>query len=355
MAAMRLALFHAVLLALDAATLLFLRKQPRRWLDALLRWTYSTVISVGLGGWLVYPGESPAFSTIGLLAQLVFGHAPVVLALAAAVRGLPSRLRVALIGTSLVLVGIAADAFLLEPHRLEVTRYEIATPAVERRLRIVVLADLQTDAVTGYEREVVRRARELRPDLVLLPGDYVQLPEGDAYDATARALGRLVDTIHAPLGAYAVEGNVDPPTWPESVFGGTRVVATRRTTTVRVGPLALTSLSFEDSFDVGLALPREPGFHVVMGHGPDFALGRVEADLLVAGHTHGGQVQLPLIGPLMTLSEVPRRWAAGGLVELPRGRRLVVSRGLGMERGTAPRLRFLCQPELVVIDLVPAR
>jgi len=93
-------------------------------------------------------------------------------------------------------------------------------------------------------------------------------------------------------------------------------------------------------------------FHVVLGHSPNFALGRIEADLLVAGHTHGGQVRVPLVGPLVTLSKVPRRWAAG-LTDLPGGGRLLVSRGVGMEGGSAPRLRLFCRPELVVIDLAP--
>ena len=94
------------------------------------------------------------------------------------------------------------------------------------------------------------------------------------------------------------------------------------------------------------------GFHVVFGHGPDFALGAVDADLLVAGHTHGGQVRLPIIGPLLTYSTIPRAWAAG-VTALSGGRTLVVSRGVGMERAHAPRLRFRCKPEIVIIDVLP--
>jgi len=109
----------------------------------------------------------------------------------------------------------------------------------------------------------------------------------------------------------------------------------------------------EDSFDSRLSITSVERFHIVMGHSPDFALGNVRADLLVAGHTHGGQVRLPFIGPVITLSSVPRSWAAG-LTELTGGRTLIVSRGIGMERGSAPRLRFLCRPELVIVDVVPA-
>jgi hypothetical protein len=108
------------------------------------------------------------------------------------------------------------------------------------------------------------------------------------------------------------------------------------------------------SFNTATQVAGDPEhFHVVLGHSPNFALGDVAADLLIAGHTHGGQVRLPLVGAIMTLSRIPRRWAAGGLTNLPDGRRLLVSRGIGMERCNAPRLRFLCRPELVVLDLTP--
>ena len=93
-------------------------------------------------------------------------------------------------------------------------------------------------------------------------------------------------------------------------------------------------------------------FHITMGHRPDFALGEIDSDLLIAGHTHGGQVQVPFWGPVMILSRVPRSWASG-VTKLDRNRTLVVSRGVGMERGGAPEVRFLCRPELVVLTIVP--
>ncbi|HTE06996.1 MAG TPA: metallophosphoesterase, partial [Planctomycetota bacterium] len=76
--------------------------------------------------------------------------------------------------------------------------------------------------------------------------------------------------------------------------------------------------------------------------------GRV--DLVVAGHTHGGQVRLPWIGPLITLTAVPRAVAGGGLHEL-NGTPLYVSRGVGHEQGDAPRVRFLCPPEISLLTL----
>jgi hypothetical protein len=132
---------------------------------------------------------------------------------------------------------------------------------------------------------------------------------------------------------------------------GARTYPTSRTETI--GPVTVTGLSFDDGFDTGLKVDRQPGLHVVLAHGPDFALGDIDADLLIAGHTHGGQVRVPFFGPPITFSRVPRAWAAGR-TELPGGRVLYVSRGVGVERRNAPRLRFNCRPEVAVIEVVPA-
>jgi predicted MPP superfamily phosphohydrolase len=157
----------------------------------------------------------------------------------------------------------------------------------------------------------------------------------------------------APDGVFAVQGNVDPDSWPE-IFSDLPVTATRSTQSFDAGQLRITCLKERRSFSPELeVLNDEPGrFHVVLGHSPNFALGRIQADLLVAGHTHGGQVRLPWLGPVLNSSLLPRSQAAG-VSRLASGATLVVSRGLGLEREAAPRLRFLCRPELVVIDIVP--
>ena len=91
----------------------------------------------------------------------------------------------------------------------------------------------------------------------------------------------------------------------------------------------------------------------MLSHKPDAVYNLEPAsrvDLVVAGHTHGGQVVLPLFGPPITLTSVPREIARGGLGEMD-GRTIYVSRGIGMERGQAPPLRFLCPPEISLLTL----
>ena len=193
-----------------------------------------------------------------------------------------------------------------------------------------------------------------KPDLILFAGDYIQVPWRQR-EAPRRELRELLREmqISAQPAAFAVQGNVDPAGW-EEIFAGTGVTAVAARRSFELPELDLTCLGLDDSFDPSLAVAnaRPERFHVVLGHVPNFALGKIEADLLVAGHTHGGQVRLPWLGPVVVNCRIPRRWAAG-LTELSGGRKLLVSRGIGMERGFAPRMRFLCRPELAVIDLTP--
>ena len=92
---------------------------------------------------------------------------------------------------------------------------------------------------------------------------------------------------------------------------------------------------------------------ILFAHRPEvvYRLGpNTRVDLVVAGHTHGGQVQIPFFGPPITLTSVPRHVAAGGLHDM-NGRRIYVSRGVGWEHGHAPRVRFLCPPEATLLTL----
>ncbi len=100
-------------------------------------------------------------------------------------------------------------------------------------------------------------------------------------------------------------------------------------------------------------MPGDGDVRILIAHRPDVVhelTPHTRVDLLAAGHTHGGQVQLPLIGPLSTASGVSRDFAAGGLHVID-GRALYVSRGIGVERGQAPRLRLGAPPEILIVTI----
>ncbi|MEX0586449.1 MAG: metallophosphoesterase [Pirellulales bacterium] len=297
------------------------------------------------------------FGVLALISHAVFGHVLLVLVASAyLLRRDARRLAIACAVAAVAIVLVGVDAFLIEPTWLEVNRYRIESPKLRAPLRIAVLADLQSDSIGAYERSVLERVMAEKPDMILLAGDYLQIDDPHEWLIQRDRLRALLAEVKfaAPLGVYAVAGNVDRANWTE-IFAGSSVesLAITRSIDLQRDDLRVTGLSMVDSFEPTLNIAESDRFHICLGHSPDFALGSVQADLLVAGHTHGGQVRLPFFGPLVTFSRVPRHWATG-LNDLGGGRRLLVSRGVGMERGHAPRLRFLCRPELVFLELSPA-
>ncbi len=112
-----------------------------------------------------------------------------------------------------------------------------------------------------------------------------------------------------------------------------------------------------DAVRAGLeATPEDGALTLLMSHRPDTVLGLPAAarvDLTVAGHTHGGQIVVPGIGPLVTLTDVPRSVARGGLNEVD-GNPIYVSPGVGVERGRAPQVRLFNRPAVAVLTLADA-
>jgi predicted MPP superfamily phosphohydrolase len=263
------------------------------------------------------------------------------------------------------LAPVGAYASFVEPERLVVERAEVELPAEragDRPLRLGILADLQFERLGDHEREAVRRLMAERPDVILLAGDYHQA-SASSLARELPALRRLLGRLRAPGGVFAVHGDCEGVDEARRVMAGTGVrVLVNDLTHVRVRGRALTIAGLERDYwsaaasRAARALESAPGpgdVRILLAHRPDsvFLLEpRSRVDLVVAGHTHGGQVQLPLYGPPSIASRVPRDVGAGGLHTLD-GRRIYVSRGVGVERGQAPRLRLGAPPEVSVVTL----
>ena len=272
------------------------------------------------------------FDTAQLAAHALFGHAIAYLIGSALLLRRAAR-KTAILGAfaGAAIAAVAVDSLLIEPTWLEVSHYELRSPKLQRPVRIVVLADFQTDQCGPYERRVLEQVLREDPDMILLAGDYLQAAPAELPSLLEEVNALLRElNFRAPDGVFAVQGNADIWYPWTRLFQGLPIYRARSTRSIDIAGLRLTCLSVGDSFRPHLQVPNnEPNrYHIVLGHCPQFAMGNIEADLLLAGHTHGGQVQLPWIGPLTTGCAVPRSWA-GGLTELPGGRKLIVSRGTG--------------------------
>ncbi len=254
---------------------------------------------------------------------------------------------------------IGIEGFLIEPTALTVKYYTIRSPKITKPVRIAFLADFQTDNIGDYERRTLELLKTQKADMILFGGDYIQArtkQHEEKLITDFRALYQELN-ITPPLGIYAVKGNQEVGTWIgwNALLHDLGIYQAQRTITLEHGDIRLTLLGLHDSFvptQRRFSNPRNR-FHIVVGHAPIFSLGKPNADLLLAGHTHGGQVQIPGFGPMITLAKgLPRRWASGKTT-LPGGGTLIVSHGTGLERGRAPRIRLFCRPDFVVIDLLP--
>jgi len=300
------------------------------------------------------------FGMLQALAWVLFVYVPGLLAVGAV--SASGVLRAACVAGAVMLAGIGVDAVFIEPFALQERRVTLALDGLSEPLRVVLLADIQTHSVGDYEARALTLAADAKPDLLLFAGDYIQAESPEVVaEQRARLSQALVDSGLAPrLGAFGVEGDVDRPGWQDALLGVHTVSSQKPVMVVGAGELRLVMLDLETSrmpLEPGVLDPEDGRPTIVLGHRPDYSLGLADAGpdtLMLAGHTHGGQVRLPGLGPLVTFSRVPRDQARG-VTRLPGGAHLVVSAGVGLERSTAPRLRFFCPPEVWVLDLVPAQ
>jgi predicted MPP superfamily phosphohydrolase len=264
----------------------------------------------------------------------------------------------------------ATAAFLyatwIEPFHIGVTQAELRSPKLDGHtpLRLLHITDLHIEHITERERKLLRLVEELTPDVVVFTGDYLNL--SSVYDPCAQAeahdlLARLCDITRCPV--YAVTGSppVDRTDIVPAIFADLPITwlqdqgqaLHRNGHTIRFIGLHCTR---ERSLDVPRLrdlLDGKPGqaFTVLLYHSPDLMPEAVELgiDLYLCGHTHGGQVRLPLFGALLTSSAFWKSYEMGRYEE--GGTTLYVSRGLGMEGMGAPRARFLSPPEIVLWTL----
>jgi predicted MPP superfamily phosphohydrolase len=274
-----------------------------------------------------------------------------------------------LIGTGATAAGLALYSGEIARHELDIVYRPIAItnlPAPFHGYRIVQLSDIHLDEYTEpfFLERIVRQVNTLAPDLVLLTGDFIT--HGSlTFIAGGHAVHRcaeILTTLTAPL-RYAVLGNHDVS------FNGPLVIETLTThgTPVLVNqyvPIERNSARLwlcgvddpgTSHPDLDLTIPVKPdGPVLLMVHEPDYADDVIAhprgplVDLMLAGHSHGGQIRLPFLGPLI-LPPMGEKYPEG--YYRFNQMQLYVNRGIGT---VGLPFRLNCPPEITVITLQPA-
>jgi uncharacterized protein len=267
--------------------------------------------------------------------------------------------------------GLVAYGGFWDRHHLELIEQTIhlrRLPEAFHGLRIAQVSDIHYDEFTEpyFVREIVRRVNALHPDIVVLTGDFVT--DGPLPRSVGARLSypcaEILSGIQCPY-RFASLGNHDTLVGSAVVVDALKVhgIPTLVDSYLpferdgsRLWFAGLRS-SLEDTPNLGDAVPRRAGPLepvILMAHEPDYALQVVKyggVDLMLSGHTHGGQIRLPFIGTLRPmLAKGGRRFVHGHFNVGPM--QLYVNRGIGTVK--VP-VRFLCPPELTLITLQPSQ
>lgn len=255
---------------------------------------------------------------------------------------------------------------LIEPHQLALTTLNIeapALPAAAKPVRLLHLSDLHLERLTRREAKVLALIDQVQPDLIVITGDYLNL----SYTQNAEAIvtvREFLAKIKAPFGVYATLGSppVDLATVAPHHFTNTDIQLLRHDTVdLDLGDNRfLTIMGSDCSHDMVydrvqfanlFAQSNTEYTRVLLYHSPELmpAVQQHDVALFLCGHTHGGQVRMPLYGAIMTSACTGKQYEMGRYDE--NGTTLYVSRGIGLEGMCAPRIRLLCPPEITLVTL----
>lgn len=249
------------------------------------------------------------------------------------------------------LAAVIAWATLVEPYWIEVTHHEVHAPIAEK-IKIAHLTDLHTLGIGRREKSVLRILESERPDVIVVTGDSIR------HDGNYAAVKSLYRMLRAPRGVWLVKGN-----WENAMpYGGSEGEETFYDST---GVRLLTNAAGNigkglwlvgiDDFTKGIpdfqkALVGVPAsaYRIALFHSPEYfdqIAGRV--DLVLAGHTHGGQVRIPGFPPAYCPAGCGT-YVSGWYEK--NGTRLYISRGVGT---SILNIRLNSRPEVAIISIGP--
>lgn len=254
----------------------------------------------------------------------------------------------------LLFIAILVGYMFIEPYWVETKEITIQSDQIPPNFdgkKIVYLSDIHASPYYSQERvdNLVNRVNAMNPDLILLGGDYVS--GDDSYvNGTIESLSHL----HAPLGIYAVLGNTDPQdyTW-WALRNSTNIIdignmgdwVGNSDGQIRIGGLGSENDKQDPEAAIGDATPTD--FVILLKHEPDYfdQINKSEVDLVLSGHTHGGQVTFfGLWAPILPANG--KKYISGEYKK--DNSTLIVSNGIGT---TGLPLRFFARPQIVVITL----
>ena len=262
----------------------------------------------------------------------------------------------------LILIGIVTIlyAMFIEPDLLRVIHYDFPHSKIQGQpIKVVQFSDTHIgDFFTIEElQKVVDKINEQEADLVLFTGDLMD--DASVYQGSIEEIGTVLSNIQSKFGNYAVFGNRDYGGGAERFYeelmesAGFHVLLNNRET-ITVNGTTLSLFGADDAligyYDAKQTMQgiEEENFNLLLVHEPDLVDDFIDypVDLVVAGHSHGGQVYIPFVGPLLTTTLAEKY--VRGLYDINENLSLYVNTGIG---NTRVPFRLFNVPQITVFYL----
>ncbi|MCM3874704.1 MAG: metallophosphoesterase [Pyrinomonadaceae bacterium] len=273
------------------------------------------------------------------------------------------RIRVTLAVIPLLLGCLAFWAFIVEPNRLVIHQETIAVdhwPKELNDLKIAVISDIHVGGWCIDDKKlrlIVERTNQLQPELIVILGDYMSGDGSTSHRVEPEVFAPVLKDFRAPLGVYSVLGNHD--WW----WDGRRVrrgleangikVLDDEVAEVKVRGTSLWLAGLADLWtrpqhiEETIAKAPQDAPVIALTHNPDiFPNLPQRVQLLLAGHTHGGQVRFPIVGTIIQPSNFGQRYVRGHVIE--NNHHLFVTTGIGT---SILPVRFGVAPEIVLLTV----
>lgn len=227
-------------------------------------------------------------------------------------------------------------------------------PAAFHGFRILQISDLHIDGVDGLAEVLVPLLSGLRPDLCVLTGDYRFEIEGSCSEVYRR-MRPVIASIEARHGIFGILGNHDVAEMAFALEEMGVVMLQNDACEIREGKSSIVLIGVDDPFDyrcddlpAALACVPPHAFKLLLAHAPDIyeAAAAAGIHLCLSGHTHAGQIRLPLVGAVRHNSDAPSAYTAGQWNH--NGMQGYTSSGAGC---SMLPIRYNCPPEVAIIEL----
>ncbi|MDF1506784.1 metallophosphoesterase [Robertmurraya sp. DFI.2.37] len=271
-------------------------------------------------------------------------------------------------GTLLTTVGLSVGGYTyagrIEPKLLKINKYQIShldIPVDFENIKIIQFSDTHLGFQYTLEQlqELVEEINNHKPDILFFTGDL--LDEPNKYGEFERVIS-ILKKLEAPFGKYAVYGNHDHGGYGTDIFkrimeeSGFTLLLNDSIKIEKNAQSSIYLLGIDDAMlgrpDISAALANVPdeAYKILLSHAPDLAdnAANFNIQLQLSGHSHGGQIQIPLLGALVKPPYGEKYYEGFYTVGEEKPLTLYVNRGLGTTR--LP-FRFLSVPELTIFTL----